>query len=157
MSIFIIRVQRWQKRSKLQSKWDHFTGDTHETLKCCLTFIGSCKSGLDYLKSSRALENVLAKCSWVLWFVLLCTELWKWAVPWSYFRISLKQNVVPAKKKSRNWWCFFCHLCRCSCTVHQGEGVQRHSIVRAVIGIPYEFQKKNKSQNRYLAQICHRF
>lgn len=120
---------------------------THETLKCCLTFIGSCKSGLDYLKSSRALENVLAKCSWVLWFVLLCTELWKWAVPWSYFRISLKKNTVPAKKKSRNWWCFICHLCRCSCAVHQGECMQKDCI-----GIPYEIKKNNHRMD-----ICHTF
>lgn len=93
----------------------------HETLKCCLTFIGNCKSGLDYLKSSRALENVLAKCRWVLWSVLLCTELWKWAMQWSYLRISLKQNIVLAKKKSKNLWFSVCHLCRYSCKVHQGE------------------------------------
>lgn len=101
IDIFIIKAQRWQRANYSQNGIISLVTHPYKTLKCCLTFIGNCKSAQNYLKRSRDLENVLAKCSWVLWFYASRHKN-KQSNVMELFRISFKENSALTEKKSLN-------------------------------------------------------
>lgn len=94
---FIIKAQGWWRANCSQNWIISLVTHPHKTLKCCLTFIGNCKSAQDYLKRSRDLENVLAKCSWILWFYASRHK--KQAMRLSYLGSPLRRTVHLTKRK----------------------------------------------------------